>query len=96
MNFTTITDDTDKCECEAELARLQAMQATWRRAIEAVNASDRSDDAKIARIDYIDDELAAATDDANDCVKMLDNYAWDRGGISDALADRNWYHGRVL
>ena len=91
----TITDDTERTEVEAELARLQAWQASYHKDIEAVNASAASDDAKLSWIDYIDDELAAITDAIADCVAMLDNYA-DRSDVSDALADRNWYHGRVL
>jgi hypothetical protein len=95
MNLT-ITDDTERTEVEAELARLQAWQASYHKDIEAVNVSAASDDAKAVWIDYIDDELAAITDEISDCVWALDNYATDRGGVTDALADRNWYHGRVL
>ena len=91
----TITDDTDRAAVEVELAYLQAWQASYHKNIESIHASDRSDDAKLAWIDYIDDELAAITDAIADCVAMLDNYA-DRSDVSDALADRNWYHGRVL
>ncbi len=95
MNLT-ITDAADKCECEAELARLQAMQATWHRAIETVKASDRSDEDKARAVDAIDDEIYALTDEITDCVTMLDNYEQDRGGVSTAAADRAWYHGKVL
>ena len=92
----TITDDTDRAAVEVELAYLQAWQASYHKNIESIHASDRSDDAKAVWIDYIDDELAAITDEISDCVWALDNYATDRGGVTDALADRNWYHGRVL
>ena len=91
----TITDDTDRAVVEAELARLQAWQAIYHNDTEAVNASAASDDAKLSWIDYIDDELAAITDEISDCVWALDNYATDRG-VSTAAADRAWYHGKVL
>ena len=91
----TITDDTERTEVEAELARLQAWQAIYHNDTEAVNASAASDDAKLSWIDYIDDELAAITDEISDCVWALDNYATDRG-VSTAAADRAWYHGKVL
>ena len=91
----TITDDTDKAAVEVELAYLQAWQASYHKNIESIHASDRSDDAKLAWIDYIEDELAAITDEISDCVWALDNYATDRG-VSTAAADRAWYHGKVL
>ena len=94
MNLT-ITDAAERAEVEAELARLQAWQASYHKNIESIHASDRSDDAKLAWIDYIEDELAAITDAIADCGAMLDNYA-DRSDVSDALADRNWHNGRVL